>query len=269
MEPQLLRTLDRGLTEIPPTTAAGQVAAALRRNWGVGDDAKLDLGEILETVGIELLLSDLGSSEGGPQGLLTPLSEGGYRVEVDPSPPLGWGKASAELREEVSRHRVRFVAAHELAHTLFYWQGRGGPERLLGDSDEQERFCDALAAALLVPPSAAEKMALHPQSVIALHQRFDVSIEVAARALIDAHGDGVAWLMIVPEDASEPWVQWGAERSSEAVGPWGLLSRLAARVRQSETMAEGRLRWRSGRHTLARGQFLAERRQLVVTARAA
>lgn len=269
MDPQLPPTLDRGLTEVPPATAVGQIAAALRYNWGVEEDAKLDLSGILKTLGIEMVLSDLGGAEGGPQGLLTPLPEGGYRIEVDPSPPLGWGPASAGLREEVSRHRVRFVAAHELAHTLFYWQGRGGPERLLGDSLEQEHFCDALAAALLVPPTAAAQMALHPRSVVELHHRFDVSIEVAARALIDAHGDGVAWLMIVPDDASEPWVQWGAERSSETVGPWGLLSRLAAKVRQSETVAEGRLRWRSGRQTLARGQFLVDRRQLVVTARAA
>jgi len=269
MEPQLPTCLGRGLTEVPPKAAVRQIAAALRFNWGIEEDAKLDLGGILETLCIEMVLSDLGGAEGGPQGLLTPLSEGGYRIEVDPSSPQGWRPANAALREEVSRHRIRFVAAHEIAHTLFYWQGRGGPERLVGDSREQERFCDALAAALLVPPTAAEQMALHPQSVVELHEHFDVSIEVAARALVDAHGDGVAWLMIVPEDASEPWVQWGAERSSEAVGPWGMLSRLAAKVRQSDAVAEGRLRWRSGRQTLARGQFLAERRQLVVTARAA
>lgn len=269
MELQLPASLDRGLTEVPPKTAVGQIAAALRCNWGVEEDAKLNLNDILEAIGIEMILSDLGGAEGGPQGLLTPLTGGGYRIEVDPSPPLGWGPRNAALREEVSRHRVRFVAAHEIAHTLFYWRGRGGPERLLGDSPMQERFCDALAAALLVPPTAAAQMALHPQSVVELHERFDVSIEVAARALVDAHGDGVAWLMIVPEDASEPWVQWGAERSSEAVGPWSLLSRLVAKVRHSDAVAEGRLRWRSGRQTLARGQFLTERRQLVVTARAA
>lgn len=269
MERQLTARLYRGLTEVPPKSAAGEIAAALRCNWGVEEEAKLDFSGILETLGVELVLTDLGGSEGGPQGLLTPLPRGGYRIEVDPSPPLGAGPRSGVLRDEIDRHRMRFVAAHEIAHTLFYWQGRGGPERLLGDSPAQERFCDALAAALLVPPTAAAQMTLHPQSVVELHKRFDVSIEVAARALVDAHGDGVAWLMIVPDDASEPWVQWGAERSSEAVGPWSLLSRLATKVRQTDATAEGRLRWRSGRQTLARGQFLAERRQLVVTARAA
>jgi hypothetical protein len=269
MEQQLTARLYRGLTEVPPKSAAGDIAAALRCNWGVEEDGKLDLRDILEALGVELVLADLGGSEGGPQGLLMPLTRGGYRIEVDPAPPLDSGPMSGALREEVDRHRMRFVAAHEIAHTLFYWQGRGGPERLLGDSPAQEQFCDALAAALLVPPAAAGQMALHPHSVVELHKRFDVSIEVAARALVDAHGDGVAWLMIVPDDTSEPWVQWGAERSSEAVGPWNLLSRLAAKVRQTDAIAEGRLRWRSGRQTLARGQFLAERRQLVVTARAA
>ncbi|MGA8746593.1 MAG: ImmA/IrrE family metallo-endopeptidase [Solirubrobacterales bacterium] len=253
---------------MPGLEEARRIAEALRCNWGVAEGGKLDLGEMLDRTGVELVLGDLGSAEGGPQGLLTPLSYGGYRIEVDPAPPLGWGALSQTLREEIRRHRTRFVAVHEIAHTLFYWHGRGGPERLLGDSEEQERFCDALAAALLVPPATAAEMALRPESVVELHKRFDVSIEVAARALVDAHGDGVAWLMIVPEDESEPWVQWGAARSSEAVGPWSLLSRLAAKVRQSGTVAEGRLRWRSGRQTLARGRFLAERRQLVVTARA-
>jgi hypothetical protein len=269
MGDELTTELDRGLTQVPDLEATRRIAEALRSNWGVAKDATLNLFEIVEIIGGEMILSDLGGAEGGPQGLLTPLTKGGYRIEVDPSPPLGWEVTSPALREEVSRHRMRFVAAHEIAHTLFYWQGRGGPERLLGDSEEQERFCDALAAALLVPPAAAAKMMLCPESVIELHNRFDVSIEVAARALVDAHGDAVAWLMILPEDASEPWVQWGAARSSEAIGPWSLLSRLAAKARLSGTVAEGPLRWRSGRQTLARGQFLAERRQLVVTAPAA
>jgi hypothetical protein len=178
--------------------------------------------------------------------------------------------ATPALRDEVSRHRVRFVIAHELAHTLFYWRGGGTPERMVKDSKVQELFCDALASALLVPRTAAATAALRPESVVELHQRYDVSMEVAARALISAHSDGVGWLMVVPTEASEAWVQWGAERSREAIGPWRVLSKIIEKARQgAEGIAAGRLRWRSGKTTVARGLMLRERGQLVVTARAA
>jgi hypothetical protein len=135
------------------------------------------------------------------------------------------------------------------------------------DSAEQERFCDALAAALLVPPSCARELPLRPESVVSLHRSFDVSVEVAARALVGAHRGGVAWLMILPGGQEEPWVQWGAERTRETVRPWRLLTRLAARVKEMPT-PRGRLHWRGGRTTVARGLYLADRKQFVVTASA-
>jgi hypothetical protein len=268
MGAELTTQLVRGLSQVPSRRAIGEIATTLRQAWGEDEESKLDLDSILNEAGIEFVLSDLGGGEGGPQGLLTPLRQGGYRIEVDPTPSEGWRTTDAALREEVVRHRTRFVIAHELAHTLFYWQGRRGPERLVADSDEQELFCDALASALLVPSQVAAELPLRPASIIDLHRHFDVSVEVAARALITAHGSCVGWLVVVPEDATEPWVQWGAENAADAIGPWGLLSRLAEKVKNSSEAVEGRLRWRSGRTTVARGLFLADRSQLVVTARA-
>jgi hypothetical protein len=265
---ELTTQLARGLSQVPPRNAIGQIATALRQSWGADEESELNLESIVSELGIELVLCDLGGSEGGPQGLLTPL-QWGYRIEVDPTPPDGWQMTASPLHEEVIRHRMRFVIAHELAHTLFYWKGQRGPERLAGDSEEQELFCDSLASALLVPPRAAANRPLRPESVIALHKDFDVSVEVAARALMQAHSDGAGWLMVVPEDETEPWVQWGAEKTKDAVGPWNLLSRLVQKVRETGATAEGRLRWRSGRTTVARGLYLAERMQLVVTTRVA
>jgi len=258
-----------GLSRVPAPEDSRFIASALRGSWGFDDLARFDSDAVLQHLGIECRESNLGGGEGGPQGLLMPLADGGFRIEVDPSPPEGWRGAPTALREEVSRHRRRFTIAHELAHTLFYWRGGSAPERVAKDSAAQEIFCDALASALLVPPAAAEAMSLHPESVIALHRAYDVSIEVAARALVHAHRESVGWVVICPPNAEEPWVQWGAERSSDAVGPWRALLRIAERVKESDAVAQARLRWRSGGTTLARGLFLTERNQLVVIARAA
>lgn len=257
--------MDRGLMEVPPLGAAPGIASALRREWCQRHDSRLDLEGVLNSLGIALMLTDLGGGAGGPQGLLTPLKDGGYRIEVDPTLPSVGVAGDDPLLDEIRRHRTRFIVAHELAHTLFYWEGRKGPERLVHDSTEQEQFCDALASALLVPSGSARDLPLHPDSVVSLHRTFDVSVEVAARALIEAHQGGVAWLMVVPDGQEEPWVQWGAEKTRDTVSPWRLLTRLADRAKDGPA-SRGRLRWRGGQTTLARSLYLADRRQLVVTA---
>jgi hypothetical protein len=80
MGDQLITELGRGLTQVPDPEAAHRIAEALRFNWGVADDAKLNLAEVMRTIGAEMVLSDLGGAEGGPQGLLTPLPENAYRI---------------------------------------------------------------------------------------------------------------------------------------------------------------------------------------------
>jgi hypothetical protein len=224
--------------------------------------------DVLGLNSIQFQSSDLGGADGGPQGLLIPLATGGFLIEVDPSPPEGWSSAPLELREEITRHRTRFTVMHEFAHTLFYRCDTRPPERLIKGSVAQEEFCDALASALLVPPEAAAALPLRPESAISLHRKYDVSVEVATRALVQAHEKAAGWLVILPGDRSEPWVQWGADTTRNAVGPWKLLTRLAESVKE-EPSSSGRLLWRNGHTTVARGLYLAERRQLVVTARAA
>jgi hypothetical protein len=260
--------LESGFSGVPPLSAVPELASALRVCWGLGDNDALELSNPLASAGAELVLQDLGGANGGPQGLLIPRSDGGFLIEVDPSPPEGWRNAPMELREEISRHRMRFTAVHELAHTLFYRRDVHPPERLVKDSEAQERFCNSLASALLVPPGAAVDLPLRPESVIRLHDTFDVSVEVAARALVNAHDKAAGWLMVLPDDQTEPWIQWGADTTRDAVRPWRVLTRLAERVKE-QPAATGRLLWRTGRTTIARGLYLAERNQLVVTARAA
>jgi hypothetical protein len=214
MEAEMTGPIDRGLMEVPALGAAPGIARAIRKEWCQPHDSRLDVEGVLNSLGIELILTDLGGGAGGPQGLLTPLKEGGYRIEVDPTLPSVGVAGDDPLLDEIRRHRTRFIVAHELAHTLFYWEGRNGPERLVHDSTEQEQFCDALASALLVPSGSARDLPLHPDSVVSLHRTFDVSVEVAARALIEAHQEGVAWLMVVPDGQEEPWVQMGGREDA-------------------------------------------------------
>lgn len=268
MANRLPANLDRGLNVVPPRGAVEAIASALRKSWGFEESEPLELAVLLELADAEVAIEDLGGGDGGPQGLLVPRREGGFRIEVDPSPPEGWRGAPRALQEEVTRHRLRFTVMHEIAHSLFYRREARPPERLVKGSEEQERFCDELASALLVPRSAAMSMPLRPESALALHRAYDVSLEVATRALVGGHDQAVGWLVVLPEDQSEPWVQWGAERTQEAVGPWGLLSRFAEGAEEKPS-PRGRLRWRNGQTTIARAIYLAERRQLVVTARAA
>jgi hypothetical protein len=143
MDSQLLPDLDRGLTEVPPKAAAAPIASALRAYVGADESQRLDLDQLLELSDTQISTQNLGGGEGGPQGLLLPRPNGGFRVEVDPAPPDGWDGFSYELREEITRHRFRFTALHEVAHTLFYRREPGRPpERLVKGSQDQEDFCD-------------------------------------------------------------------------------------------------------------------------------
>jgi hypothetical protein len=93
-----------------------------------------------------------------------------------------WDRAASA---EWARKRLRFVLAHELAHTLFYRPGRP-PTRASAPNDAEERFCDAFATFLLVPTDAAARTPLDPGGLHALADRFDVSRRVAAWAITRA-----------------------------------------------------------------------------------
>ena len=121
-----------------------------------------------------------------------------------------WDRAASA---EAARKHLRFVLAHELAHTFFYRPGTP-PSRTSAPDDAEERFCNGFATFLLVPSDAASRAPLDPGGLHALAGRFDVSRRVAAWAIIRAR-PGISILEFRrgehPQGGREAMrLQWGA-----------------------------------------------------------
>jgi hypothetical protein len=203
----------------------------------------------------------MGVPDGGAQGFLIPKVNGRrFRIEVDPEPAAGWESVAPNLRKSLARHRTRFLVAHELAHTFFFADGPTGPERVVFDSPGQETFCDELARALLVPHEAAVELPFTPEGVVELQRRFDVSMEVALRSAVAAHGEtGVAWLLLQRDE--ETLVQWTSADRRLTSRALRALRRLAGRASRNG-QAEADLM--TPNH-LAHALYLPRRKQVIVT----
>jgi hypothetical protein len=179
------------------------------------DRGPVDIEAVSVAGAFSLIERELGGAAGGLEALLLPGTRDAFKVIVDTEPPGGWVQVREDLRHELARHRLRFRAAHEWAHSLFYERTPTGPMRLVADSDAQEEFCDRFAAALLVPPAAAAAAAPSTEGVLALHRRFDVSLELALRAVVAQHPHAATWLFVVPDD-EQPFLQWRSSASYKA-----------------------------------------------------
>lgn len=246
------------LDHVPRLEEVATVARRARWAWGVSPTSRLDLRRVCERLDIEISVLPMGVPDGGPQGFLIPTLEGRFRIEVDPEPANGWQSVAPKLRRTLSRHRRRFLIAHELAHTLFYAEDPAGTKRLVHDSDRQEVFCDNLARALLVPPEVARATPFTPDGVAELQRRFDVSMELALRGAVAAH-DGIAWLLLVRHN--ELRVQWTSEQRRLTAQALPDLRRLAAEATR-EQRAQAEL---SGVERPARALYVAQRGQAIVT----
>lgn len=165
---------------VPPLSEAVRLAAAVRATDREESDA-FDVETYCRRRGIGVRDDRIGSGRGGHEALLIPTDMGSFRIVVDST----MGRARAR-QDPVQRHRRRFRVAHELGHTLFYTASAGQPvRRFEGGSRAEEDFCDEFARCLLAPPP---RTSLSASEVVALHQRFDVSLEVAARSAAAAPG---------------------------------------------------------------------------------
>jgi len=253
---------------VPEIHAAEELAAQLRSTWlGLDENDPVDPVDACERLGVALAERPRKAPGGQLQGSLMPLSSNSFEIEVDANPHDGWVTLEGQLRDEVLRHRFRFLVMHELAHTLFYEPGEQRPKRLLHASAEQEAFCDRLAGAMLVPPDVARRKPIHPSSILELHRQFDVSIEVAARSLVSAYGDApLCWLLLRNPEGS-PSIQWRPPRAMAARRPWATLEELLGQLGSSKDQtASSQMHWRRGGPTTAHALLLSERRQIVVTA---
>ena len=219
------------LERVPPLREAPELARRLRKSWGVGGAAPLDLDAVCRHLGVEIAERPLGAASGGAQGFLVPRHRGGFRAEVDPEPRCGWSLVSPSARAVLRRHRWRFLVCHELAHTVFYEDGPGAPQRMVPGSERQEAFCDELARALLVPRGAAASLPLCPESVLGLQHRYDVSMEIAFRSLVAAHGGAVGWLLLKRDRGIR--IQWTSADQGLTAEALAALRSLAGRAVQA------------------------------------
>lgn len=175
----------------------------------------LDLAPACELARAAVRECRLSARDGGLEALLIPHRGDAFAITVDPTPRGGWRRCPPPLREALRRHRLRFRIGHELGHTFFYWREGGEPERHLRDSPAQERFCDAFARALLVPAEALAERPVTADSIVTLQREFDVSLEVAARAMADAHpGTAVAlWHW----SGTRPQLQWASNADADGI----------------------------------------------------
>jgi len=140
---------------------------------------------------------------------LIPLGENGFRIPVDPTPRGGWDDVEGPLRKALYRQRRRFLVAHELAHSLFYERSEGQrPARATPLNEAEERFCDEFARWLLLPRAVLERRRSSASAIFDLHREFDISVEVAARALTMAHPELWVAILVFSRDRDRWQLQW-------------------------------------------------------------
>ena len=202
---------------VPSLAVAEELAVKLRELAGVGENEALtDFGPLLEAGSFDLGLADLQAEAGGHEAVMVPHPGGGFTIRVDPCPRGGWGAADPNLRETTAAARTRFRAAHEIAHSFFYKSTARGPTRLRRSTPAEESFCDHLASSLLVPPGIARTRACSAASVVDLHSCFEVSVELAARALATAHPAAEVVLGYRPAPGAPIKTQWSTLTQTQA-----------------------------------------------------
>lgn len=175
------------VASVPGPEGAISLANLVRQRSGLGDSDALDIDAVAASLRARVTERELGAAERGPEAILIPLPEDRFGISVDPTPPDGWGELEPRRRSDLKRHRVRFRVGHELGHTLFYSRRSSDtPRRLVPDSNRQESFCDQFSRNLLVPHRIAAMASPGLEGLIELLETFDVSLQLAARAMVAA-----------------------------------------------------------------------------------
>jgi len=153
---------------------AGEVRRAVAEPTGAHLDAPVDLGAVCRLGGFQIVRTDFQNSGGTHEALLVPRPDGTFVVLVDPA------RGTSDLGPMIGEHRLRFRVAHEVGHGFFYDRARRPPSRLAALSPREETFCNAFAAALLLPPSVAAAWAGSAGELLALRRRYRMSAEAVA-----------------------------------------------------------------------------------------
>jgi len=209
------------LTSLPSLAAAEECAARVRSATGFSPNERIALDPLLTLGRFDLRCEPLGANGGGIEAALAPRAENRFALSVDTKPRDGWGSMTPSVRKELARHRLRFRVAHEIGHSFFYDRAGERPRRMVPNSEEQERWCDRFASALLVPPSVLARRSAIPQSLAALQGQFDVSLQVAVRAFARVHHERfVALLVARGRRPPHIRVQWQKHHGAPAARWW-------------------------------------------------
>ena len=92
----------------------------------------------------------------------------------------------------LGRRRLRYTLAHEVGHSFFFNRRAVPHNRHCEWSAEEERFCDSFAEELLVPSRDVKTLPWAQTMVRSIRDRYDVSLEAAARAAVRHHFGAVA-----------------------------------------------------------------------------
>lgn len=158
------------LVAIPKTQAAVALLASEVRSCGA-TSVRADIDAICKTRSINIRVGEIEGSD--IKALLLPRSHGGFFVIIRESMILGHDP-------KIGNFRVRFLVAHEIAHSLFYAPG-APPKRVFRYTPEEEQFCDDFARVLLVPPEKAAQV-VEVSRVFALSEEVEASPRVVAHA---------------------------------------------------------------------------------------
>jgi hypothetical protein len=255
---------------VPPLEGAVDVAMTVRA--AVLDETPLaplrDLDRLCAVGGFSVGLVTLGGARAGLEGTLTPRTHHRFSIRVDEEPPGGWAQVPPQLRIALARHRRRFRICHEIGHSFFYDRRAPSPRRLLPHTRDEEAFCDRFASSLLLPDAVVAQYPATPEAIIECQQRYDVSLEVAARAFAQVHADAFVALLVargcLPLKVRP---QWHPDGHAHAPPPrwWTAAWLQEALDRPCGWPRRRRLRW--ARRTLdARWRPLADRRQVLLVA---
>jgi hypothetical protein len=245
------------------------VAAKLRREFA-SDAEPVDVDRLAESLGCQLV--PRGDDRRGSviEATLRPRSSvDQFILEVNPVPRHGWGDLPPERQKSLARHRRRFRIAHEIGHTYFFDRKPGrGPRRKQPWTHSEENWCDGFARELLVSGRAVKFLPGTADSVFEVQGQFDVSLEVAARAVAAAHPylDVALWFWTAEDDPVPTALvhQWSNRVTLPALRVWregALVQRALSKGRAQGSAPD--LRGRSG-PTRGAARSDPQRRQLVV-----
>jgi hypothetical protein len=185
----------RLLSRVPTRSGAIELATEVREAFARQLERPMDLAAACRAGRFRIRQRTLCARRGGHEALLLPEQRNAFQIWVDPTPVDGWGERPHAAQQETARHRFRFRVAHEIAHSFFFRREGGIPRRVVPDSPRQEAFCDQFASALLVPYAVAASCPTEPNAVLRLRESYDVSLQVAVRAVCDAQRGTTAGIL--------------------------------------------------------------------------